>query len=277
MNNKINPINIILIILIPIVLLILIAILFFYNINKTENITATIKYKNEKYIIVKEINKEDEYILKTNTKKLNINDTLKLTLYKINNNTNPKEAAIKRIEIIEEENNNKEIKKEEIIEEEKYTEEDINNYFDELNNSIDNYQEDKTLIEKIKTNFKKIVDFLFYDEEINGIKFNELSTNTKLKILKTTMQIDNKINKILPDYKENLSDKYKNIKSKIIEKYLNITTDICEKKESTCQNAKEGLKELKNSFNVSWTYIKNIGGIELNKLKKWYEVWRDAK
>ena len=117
---------------------------------------------------------------------------------------------------------------------------------------------------------------MFYDKEINGKKFNELSSNTKLKLLKISMSIDNKINKILPDYKETLDDKYKNIKSKKIEKYLDITSEICLNQEETCAESKNGLKDLKDNFYISWTYIKNISGVGIDKLKNWYEVWRES-
>ena len=272
MDNKINPKTIILIITMPILLLIFISILFYVNLSKTVSLTGTVNYINKNYIIVKDNNSKTEYLIRTNTEDYKLKDILKLTLYKINNNSNPKESSIKKVEIITEEKT----KETSIIEPTNNTEEEIINTFYELNNNLDDYKTDKTILEKIKTDFENIVDFMFYDKEINGKKFNDLSSNTKLKLLKISMSIDNKINKILPDYKETLDDKYKNIKSKIVEKYLDITSEICLNQEETCAEAKNGLKELKDNFYISWTYIKNISGVGKDKLKNWYEVWRES-
>ena len=78
----------------------------------------------------------------------------------------------------------------------------------------------------------------------------------------------------MPDYKENITDKYKNIKSKIVEKYFDLTNTICKNEEETCQEAKKDLKELKGNLYISWNYIKNISGIDNEKLKQWSEIWR---
>ena len=32
--------------------------------------------------------------------------------------------------------------------------------------------------------------------------------------------------------------------------------------------------EMKNDFSITWSFIKNIAGVSVNKLKNWYEVWR---
>ena len=268
MERKIKPLNIILIITIPTIAIILIGLLFYININKTIEITATVKYISNNYIIVKDIDTKDEYQLKTNTNKYKLKDKLKLQIYQINNNTEPKEATIKKEKLITEPIINEEINT--------YDEDETINFFHELNNDLDSYQIDKKLQEKIDNNYKKAVNYLFYEEEINQKKFDQLSNNDKTKILKITMSIDSKINKILPEYKEELEDKYKNIKAKIVEKYLDTVVKICEEDKDKCIEIKKELKELRDNFYISWTYIKNIKGVEPEKLKKWHEVWREA-
>ncbi len=265
MENKVNPGTITLIISVPILLLILIGILFYINLSKTIEIIGTISYKNKTYIIVKDDNSKNEYKIKTNTENYNLKDQVKIKLYKINNNSDPKEASIKSISIINK-NNNK------IADS---NEDNIENYFHELDNDLNNYNDDKTIIETIKTNYVNIVDFMFYDKEINNKKFNELTASTKLKLLKIAISIDNKMNKILPEYKENIPEDYKNIKSKIVEKYLNLTEEICNQEEEACLEAKKDLKELKGNLYISWNYIKNISGIDTEKLKQWNEIWRE--
>ena len=268
MERKIKPLNIILIITIPSIIIILIGLLFYININKTIEITATVKYISNNYIIVKDINNKDEYQLKTKTDKYKLKDKLKLQLYKINNNTEPKEASIKKVKLITEKEKNEEINT--------YDEDITINFFHELNNDLDSYKKNKSLHEIIDNNYKKAVNFLFYEEEINQKKFDQLNNNDKIKILKITMSIDNKINKILPEYKEKLEDKYKNIKAKIVKKYLDTAVGICEEEENKCIEIKKELRELRDNFYISWTYIKNIAGANPENLKKWYEIWRDA-
>ena len=270
MDKKVETNKVILIILIPVLLLILLGILFYININKTITIEGTIKYINTKnnYIIIKDNNSKDEYILKTSND-YNKGDILSLTLYKLNNNVDPKQATIKKVNII---SRTKEINP---LENKINNTEDPIFFFYELNDDLDNYKKDKSLGDKIKTNFITIIDFIFYDKEVNGKKFNDLTTNNKLKILKLAFKIDNKMNTILPEYKETLEYNYQNVKGKLTEKYLDIASYVCSNNEDTCSEAKEGIKDLKDNFSITWTYIKNISGVTADKLKSWYEIWRD--
>ena len=108
------------------------------------------------------------------------------------------------------------------------TSQEVVTYFEDLNNEVTNYNNnDETLGKKIKSKFIKCVDFIFYDGEIGGKTFKELSNQAKLKILEISMNIDAKIDNKFPGYKESISSSYQNIKSKIIEKYLETTTNIC--------------------------------------------------
>lgn len=131
----------------------------------------------------------------------------------------------------------------------------------------------------LKQGFIKIVDFLFYDEPINGIKFSELKDEAKLKIMKIALSIDSKIDYYFPGYKETLSNGtkklYSDVKLKVAELYIKVTTKICSNNQQLCIDAKEGFNSMKDSFGLTFDFLKNIGKDELNKLKEWYEDFRN--
>ncbi len=263
MNEKINPINIFFIAGVPIILLILIGILFYVNITRTIEIEATVTYVNKNYIIVKEKDSKREYKLKLKNITYKINDKLELTLYKINNTITPREATIKKVKLIKEENSTEEIEDNEIV-----------NYIHDLNNDLDEYQQNKEIQSIVQENYKIMVDFLFYEGKINNKQINDLDSLSIIKSLKLAMDIDDKMNKILPEYKATLEEKYQNIKSNIIEKYLDTTIEVCKNDEETCLIAKNILKEIKDSYTITWNYIKNISEITEEKQKEWYEIWK---
>lgn len=130
----------------------------------------------------------------------------------------------------------------------------------------------------LKDGFVKIVDFLFYDEEINGVTFSELKDEAKLKIYSIALKIDSKIDEYFPGYKETISTGtkkiYNNVKAKVVEGYIFITDKICSNNESLCKHAKEDFESLKESFGITWDYLKEIGQNAKDKLKNWYEDFR---
>ena len=156
------------------------------------------------------------------------------------------------------------------------TEEDVVSYFNAVSTDIDRSSSNKSLSASAKSGFVNIVDFLFYGGSIKGKTFNELSTSAKLKTLRLGVAIDKKIDNSFPGYKASLSSKYQNVKSLAVSKYLDKTAEICSKNEDACQSAKEGLADLKNNFSITWSFIKDISGVGLSKLKTWYEVWRTS-
>ena len=128
---------------------------------------------------------------------------------------------------------------------------------------------------KIKKGFTDIVDFLFYGKEINGKTFSELKDTSKTKLLGIALSIDKKIDDLFPNYKDKISDKYKEIKSKVVEAYVNITTKICDNNQELCIDVKNDFKSLKDTFGLTFDYIKKYGIKGLDKLKEWYEDFRD--
>ena len=273
--------------------------LIFSNIrkNKEEEIIATIKETGTNYVIaISEDNQE--YLINTKND-YNIGDKINATMKNIKK-TSPIQGEIVKIDTISKTvefviTDEPIIKNEEITNETKIepnidnsykeqhtpqeqvaTEEDIIAYFSNTENEVNNSTSFK---DSLKEKFVTLVDFLFYDGEIKGKTFKELSNKTKLKVLEIFLKIDNKLDNKFPNYKENISNTgnkvYTNVKTKAIETYLNLTTEICANDANLCESAKEGLRTLKESFSLTWDFIKEMSGVGLTKLKNWYEIWRE--
>lgn len=305
-NVKIEYKKILLITIVTFLILISLAYLFYINLNKdtSKTIEATVKYSSDNYIIV---STDDNKDYKFNVDdRYNVGDKLSLRVDNVNEKVDPIEADLKEIQVISRvveftihddgnknndssndnnssnsnnSNSNTSINSDnanDTSNNEVSSENDVINYFKTLDSNIDKNKNSSSITSDIKDGFVTIVDFLFYGKTIKGKTFNELSTSAKLTVLKIALSIDKKIDDYFPGYKNTLSTKYNDIKSKVVSKYLDITTDVCSKNESTCNSAKEGLTELKQNFSITWTFIKDISGIGISKLKSWYEVWKDA-
>lgn len=273
--------------------------LIFSNIrkNKEEEIIATIKETGTNYVIaISEDNQE--YLINTKND-YNIGDKINVTMKNIKK-TSPIQGEIVKIDTISktvefvitdepiikneeitnetktEPNIDNSYKEQHTPQEQVATEEDIIAYFSNTENEVNNSTSFK---DSLKEKFVTLVDFLFYDGEIKGKTFKELSNKTKLKVLEIFLKIDNKLDNKFPNYKENISNTgnkvYTNVKTKAIETYLNLTTEICTNDASLCESAKEGLRTLKESFSLTWDFIKEMSGVGLTKLKNWYEIWRE--
>lgn len=290
--------NDLVIILIIITTFLVLGYLIFFNIKKNTKveITASVKQTGNNYIIVVDED-NNEYQLNT-TKDYRIGDKISATIKNIKD-TSPKKCEVLKIDtlskiveftIIDEpideptnqntETNNKkntniddnsvqnEITNESTTDVISY----LSNYYDELSN---NNLTEKTIKEKFVT----LVDFLFYDGEINNTTFKELTTETKLKVLHFFLKIDNKIEEKYPNYKNTISTVgnkvYTNAKSKALELYLNITTEVCTNNEIVCETAKEGLKDLKNNFSLTFDFIRTIAGKGIDKIADWYKIWKE--
>lgn len=154
-----------------------------------------------------------------------------------------------------------------------YTEEDVIEYFDDKLNEVSNYDKTDSYKEKAKKIFITTVDFLFYDGEIKGHTFKDLSNSAKLKVLSAAFNIDNKINEKFPDYKNELSSKYHDSKDKIVAKYLELTVNVCANHDEYCDKAKEVWGTIKEKAGVSWNTIKKYASSGISNIKEWYEVY----
>lgn len=131
--------------------------------------------------------------------------------------------------------------------------------------------------DSLKSGFITVVDFIFYNGTIKGHTFKDLSDSAKLKVLSAALYFDDKIETYFPGYKESISSTtgkiYNKAKEEVLESYLNVTALVCENNESLCTTAKEGFKELKKNFGLTWSLIKDIAGDGVSKLKTWYEIF----
>ena len=270
--------------------------LFYVNLKKKATVTteAQVTYVGNHYIVVED-DEGQEYSLDT-AQDYNVGDKVSFTMKDIKKDSNPKEGIVEKIDTISksvqfyimdsktgegEENNSSSEEEDKIVENSTSLdvhEDTVVSYFENLNTNLDNYKDNTRLGESIKNGFVTGVDFLFYDGTIYGKTFDDLSTTAKLKVLKLAFTIDKKIEKYFPNYKEQISTTgskiYTKVKAKVVESYLDITTEVCKNNSDTCQTAKEGLADLKTNFSLTWSFIKEISGVGVSKLKAWYEVWK---
>lgn len=125
----------------------------------------------------------------------------------------------------------------------------------------------------IKENFIKIIDFIFYDSDINGYYFKDLTNGAKLKVIYYATMLDNLIDKEFPSYKENLSEMYNNTKARLVKLYLEKSSEYCKDNENVCKQAKSDFTVLKKSINITFDFIKGLCQDGTQKLKEWYEIY----
>ncbi len=135
---------------------------------------------------------------------------------------------------------------------------------------------DTSIMNRLKSGFITIVDFLFYEKPIKGYTFKQLTETAKLKVVKLALTIDAKIDQYFPGYKDQIKKGYDNIKSKLVTLYLNVTSTVCEKVGSTtCNQAKEDFQNMKDSFGLTFDFLKDIGSSITGSIKDWYESFRE--
>ena len=147
---------------------------------------------------------------------------------------------------------------------------------------IDNINDDKNKIELYVTKedyenvkkygrefFIKMVDFIFYDKDINGIKFSELKDETKEDVYDTFCDIDALIMTFSPDYKENIGEKYEVVKDFTRKTYYSALDKI---REAIGDEKYDKVKEIKDNTKEN---IKDGASDAKEYIKKKYENWRD--
>lgn len=270
--------------------------LIFFSIKKNTKteFVGYIKERGVYYVIVTDDN-DNDYLLDITNSDYNVGDRVNVVLKNVKDG-NPSTGEIIQIDTlsknlvfsITDEPNTKEETNNKVSNNTNQNNSTTNNntitndeqvisYLNDFSNEIDTTN---NLKDTIKDKFVTIVDFLFYDGTIGDVTFNELTTSTKLKVLEIALVIDKKLENKFPNYKENISATgnrvYTNVKSRVVETYLDITTKVCENDQELCNNAKEGLSNMKESFSLTWDFIKEISGVGIEKLKSWYEVWREV-
>lgn len=153
-----------------------------------------------------------------------------------------------------------------------YSEEDVINYVSFMENEVSN----NSISDNIKDKFIEVIDFIFYDKEIKGYKFSDLTTSAKIKIISMAIKIDSKIEEKIPNYKNTISSKYNDIKDRLVMLYLDTTISICSNNKEQCNKAKEIFGEVKDSCKIGFSYIKDILSKGKNKLEDYYEIFKNS-
>ena len=146
--------------------------------------------------------------------------------------------------------------------------------------SVDNTNIDESLEKKLKKNFIILTDFIFYDGKINGKTFNELSDEAKAKILLIYERIDNKIETLFPNYKEDLrksaNKAYNNIKegiAKLKEKYIEKVGD--EAYENTMKIYEEDKERLKEAYMPIIEKARERAFELKDRAESWYKKFKE--
>lgn len=266
--------------------------------SKEKNVTVTISTVKKNYLLGESNN--ESYIITNYKGDYKENDRVKFT-YKLKDKKIKDgivSIAISDEDLISTKSNN--IKEETVIETPSIKEDNTSSKKEIVSSNenvqtVNNYSQsniDDTVLTyvnsmkntnqgSLKEGFINVVDFIFYNGQIKGHTFGELTDGAKLKVLETALYLDTKINKYFPNYKEEISNKsgraYNTVKSKVVSSYLNITSTICTKDATTCEMAKENFQTMKKNFGLYWSLIKEIATDSKNSIKNWYEIWSGKK
>ena len=153
-------------------------------------------------------------------------------------------------------------------------------YYEEEEKEITELLEsnDKDIKQKVSEKLVILVDFLFYDGEIKGITVNEISHETKEKLISITSKINNKIEEVFPDYKTKISNKCQDALAFIKEKGqngINKLDDYLDKKIDNYDDIKDSTQSIISSTKDDFNEVKDLLNSGLSKVKDYYENWRD--
>lgn len=119
--------------------------------------------------------------------------------------------------------------------------------------------------EYLKDAFITGIDFIFYDKEINGVTWNDLTDSAKETVFNNLIIINDWIDQNFPELKDDISDKYKVVSSFISKKYFEFIDYIKSKLSEEQLNSIDEFKD-----NVSDYVDKGK-----TKVKTWYEEFRN--
>lgn len=285
MNKK----NILIIILTLIIIILLTVILVLIknkntnkelkNNNKNSELEIKEKFKTKNNNVKEEKdNKKDTVLTETKTKVESKKETTlteaisKVETKKENKISNNEEAVINEQSNNINENNitnqkTKEINEDNVIEEFLTMQQQINNTV---------YDKASTFLSKVGDKVATMIGFIWYDEEIKGVTYKELSETAKNKILSIYYSVDAKIENKIPNYKDKIKYKYKVISNFIKDKYDDLKYNVDSWLLDTLGKEKyneylEMKKELKEGANNSVQDIKDVGTFYKEKIKEWYQ------
>lgn len=145
-------------------------------------------------------------------------------------------------------------------------------YFDQAKKEIKELIESEQVEqakEKGKEYFITGVDFIFYDKEMNGVTFDDLTEEGKKVTLENLETIDGWIMEIAPDYKDKIGEKYQVVKDFVSTTYYDVLESI---KESLGEENYSAIQEKKNEIKESITSTKDKA---LEKVSDWYQNFKN--
>ena len=145
-------------------------------------------------------------------------------------------------------------------------------YFDQAKKEIKELIESEQVEqakEKGKEYFITGVDFIFYDKEMNGVTFDDLTEEGKKVTLENLETIDGWIMEIAPDYKDKVGEKYQVVKDFVSTTYYDVLESI---KESLGEENYSAIQEKKNEIKDSITSTKDKA---LEKVSDWYQNFKN--
>lgn len=145
-------------------------------------------------------------------------------------------------------------------------------YFDQAKKEIKELIESEQVEqakEKGKEYFITGVDFIFYDKEMNGVTFDDLTEEGKKVTLENLETIDGWIMEIAPDYKDKIGEKYQVVKDFVSTTYYDVLESI---KESLDEENYSAIQEKKNEIKDSITSTKDKA---LEKVPEWYQNFKN--
>lgn len=113
------------------------------------------------------------------------------------------------------------------------------------------------------------IDFIFFDKEINGITFSQMSTEFKIRAMNDVAALDQAIEAYFPGYKESFSSKYQVAAEFVSSKYLDIVDAI---KAYLGDDNWNALGDMKDKI---WGDISTKTDEAIEDIKELYKSWRD--
>lgn len=153
---------------------------------------------------------------------------------------------------------------------------EILDYFSRMGDIVKESFNSEDLLDKGKSYFIYCVDFLFYDREINGIRFNDMTDSAKEQLLRDISTIDSLICSKYPNYKDDIKEGYGNAYNKASEVIRVGSENINEfSRDKLGEENYNKLKEYKDLFVDTafgdWDDFVDILGKGKQKVKDWYE------
>lgn len=145
-------------------------------------------------------------------------------------------------------------------------------FFSDAKKELTEYIESEDF-EKLKEKGKYYVttgiDFIFFDKEINGITFDQMTTEFKIRAMNDIAALDSAVEAYYPGYKESLGSKYQVAAEFVSSKYLDIVDAIKE------YLGDENWNALGNMKDQIFGDISTKTDEAIEDIKELYKSWRN--